>query len=557
MKRNKHLLLWSSLGTLALLIAAAAQEQVFEEWRVIQGEYARLSSGQGSEVFQPHLRQIVIPDLGVTDRCVTCHLGMAPGEARVAGHPVFDSHPDVVHDPGDYGCTVCHGGQGRATKSADAHGEVEFWPQPMIPARYSEAGCGSCHTHLKIPPAQRLQRGRALLERYDCLSCHTLDGRGGTLRTGAAAALVAPDLSRVGARAYDRDWLAGHQEKRRSGAPGWQDSFGEIRAADLPPIGAFLDSRVGAPRLIESKALFHSLGCRGCHPVNGVGGEDGPDLTLVGQKDPVLMNFSHLEGDRTVSNWLTEHLRAPARITAGSQMPYLGLGDAEIEKVTLYLFSLRRTAAPQAFWPLDRTRAEYLDEREFDPDGETLYRVFCAACHGPRGQGMRYPGLAAFPAIGNPDFLALASDRFIAEHIRRGRAGRRMPAWGEKSGGLRESEIDAIVAYLRGLGPATPLQEIAGADRWAKGNADEGARLYAAACAGCHGDRGEGGEGPALADPVLLETAGDTYLTETIRRGRKGTTMPSFETPSLVHRALTAEEIESVVVFIRSWEKDS
>ncbi len=556
MKRNKHLLLWSSLGTLALLLAAAGQEHVFEEWRVVQEEYDRELRRQGWADFQPHLRQIVIPDLGVTDRCVTCHLGMAPGERELAGHPVFDAHPDVVHDPSDYGCTVCHGGQGRATKTADAHGQVDFWPLPMIPSRYSEAGCGSCHTHLQIPQWRGLKRGQATLERYDCLSCHTLDGRGGTLRPGATATPAAPDLSRVGARGFDPEWAVKHETRHRQGDDGWEHGFESLAPADRSAIEAFLDSRVGAPRLIESKALFHSLGCRGCHPVNGVGGEDGPDLTLVGQKDPVLMNLSRLDGDRSVANWLSEHLKAPARVVAGSQMPYLGLSDGQVDQVTLYLFSLRRTRAPQAFWPLDRTRAEYLGEREFGADGETLYRVFCAACHGPEGQGMRYPGLAAFPAIGNPDFLALASDRFIGEHIRRGRTGRRMPAWGEKSGGLRESEIESIVAYLRSLAPA-PLAEADRPHRWADGDLEEGVRLYAAACASCHGPRGEGGEGPALADPVLLETAGDTYLSETIRRGRRGTTMPSFETPSLVHRALTPEEIESVVTFIRSWEKDS
>lgn len=557
MKANKHLLLWSSVGSLILLLTAAGQEHFLEDWRVIQQEYAQLLKPAGAENFQSRLHQIVVPALDVTDRCVSCHLGMAAGESAVQGHPVFDQHPDVVHNPGDFGCTVCHGGQGRATATEDAHGHVEFWPQPMIPVEYSEAGCGSCHTHLRIPRWDRLQRGRAVLERYDCLACHTVDGRGGTLRPFSDLPATAPDLSRVGARGYDSDWLVKHEENRRGGVPGWEQSFEEIPPRDQGALEDFLNSRVGAPELIQSKALFHSLGCRGCHPVNGVGGEDGPDLTLVGQKDPVLMDFSALGGERNVARWLAEHLRAPARVVSGSQMPYMGLSDAEIDRLTLYLFSLRRTPAPQAFWPLDRTRAEHLGEREFDGDGETLYRVFCAACHGPRGQGMRYPRLPAFPAIGNPDFLALASDEFIAENIRRGRPGRRMPPWGEKSGGLRETEIERIVAYLRSLGPAVSPEYREGPRRWANGDPEEGARLYAAACASCHGAQGEGGEGPALANPVLLETAGDTYLSETIRRGRQGTTMPAFDVPSLTHRALTPEEIESVVTFIRSWENDS
>jgi hypothetical protein len=58
---------------------------------------------------------------------------------------------------------------------------------------------------------------------------------------------------------------------------------------------------------------------------------------------------------------------------------------------------------------------------------------------------MRYPSMAAFPAIGNPDFLAVASDRFLAATVTHGRPGRRMPAWGEKL------EIDGQVLFrLRG-----------------------------------------------------------------------------------------------------------
>ncbi len=51
---------------------------------------------------------------------------------------------------------------------------------------------------------------------------------------------------------------------------------------------------------------------------------------------------------------------------------------------------------------IDRVRAEKLSEREFATDGATLYGTFCAACHGQGGEGMRYPGMAPFPAIGNP-----------------------------------------------------------------------------------------------------------------------------------------------------------
>ena len=144
MKANKHLLLWSSVGTLAVLLWAAVDENFLRDWRVIQWEVrARLPSSQ-ADGFTIQLRQIVSRQVGATDRCVSCHVGMAPGESGIEGDRIFGRHPDVVHDPASYGCTVCHGGQGRATASADAHGAVEHWPEPMLAKEYLFAGCGGC-----------------------------------------------------------------------------------------------------------------------------------------------------------------------------------------------------------------------------------------------------------------------------------------------------------------------------------------------------------------------------------------------------------------------------
>lgn len=50
-------------------------------------------------------------------------------------------------------------------------------------------------------------------------------------------------------------------------------------------------------------------------------------------------------------------------------------------------------------------------------NGSRLYAAHCASCHGAQGEG------GAGNALGNPVFLATASDSFIQEGIRRGRAG--------------------------------------------------------------------------------------------------------------------------------------
>lgn len=553
MRFYKHLLLWSSLGTLLLLGWAAVSENFLAGWRRAQETARSRLPPEDARAFPVELRQVVVPDLAAADRCTSCHVGMAPGEKGVPGDALLAPHPAVVHDPAVFGCTICHGGQGRATTAADAHGGVPHWPEPMLPRRYLHASCGTCHVPLAVPSASQLAGARDAFERNDCLSCHRVDGRGGTLRPGGQGGLEGPDLSRVGLRGWRRDWYAHHaaeRERARSGP--WRTSSGEIPEAERRAIDLFLASRMAAPGLVEAKALFNSLGCRGCHAVGGVGGADGPDLTRVGRRDPGQRPWAGVGGERTLERWFKEHFRAPARVTPGSLMPELGLGEEQIDLLTFYALSLRRSSLADAYQPRDRARAEKLGERDFATDGATIYGAFCAACHGQGGQGMRYPGLAPFPAISNPDFLEIAPDELIVETVRRGRPGRRMPGWGEAEGGLRPAEIDAVVRHVRSLGPA--YRPDGKPRRWVKGDAAEGERLYASACAGCHGAKGQGAEGPMLANPVLLRSASDSFLVETIRRGRRGTAMLGFDRPTPVRRALGAGEIESIVVYLRTWE---
>jgi mono/diheme cytochrome c family protein len=229
----------------------------------------------------------------------------------------------------------------------------------MLPRRYLYAGCGTCHTHLAVPNAAALARGRDAFERSDCLACHRVDGRGGTLRPGGQGGLEGPDLSRVGARGFRPDWYAHHEKEHARAATGpWRTAFAGLPEEDRRAVDVFLASRVGAPGLLEAKALFHSLGCRGCHAVGGVGGADGPDLTRVGQRDPGHRSWGGVQGEHTLTAWFRQHFQAPARVTPGSLMPELGLSEAEIDGLTFYLFALRRSALGDAYHPRDRARAE-------------------------------------------------------------------------------------------------------------------------------------------------------------------------------------------------------
>ncbi len=548
MSKNKYLLLITSLGALALLAAAAFQENFRSEWRTLQGQ------GQNEEGPIPvQLRQIVNPALNATDRCVSCHVTMAPGESSVTGSKVLVAHKPVVHDPAEWGCTICHAGQGPATTKEDAHGTVAFWPDPKIETRFSAAGCGTCHAPLGVPEQERFIQARNTFERLDCFACHKMDGRGGLVRPDGGG-MEGPDLSRVGVNGYNPTWYDQHWQQHREAKQGpWRTSFATVTEAERSLLADYLATRMGAPRLIEAKAVFHSTGCLGCHKVSGVGGDEGIDLSREGEKDPGQVSFAYVSGAHTVENWMAEHFRSPVSVVVGSQMPALGLSDREVDLLTLYMRSLRRKDLPGSFVPKDRVRAMRFGEREFAGDGATLFGTFCTGCHGGRGAGRRSPGMPSFPAIASPDFMSRVSDDFLLQTIRLGRPGRRMPAWGELAGGLRPDEIKKVVAYLRAI--SVPYQSDGRSARWVKGDAGEGKKLFGSICAGCHGSEGQGGEGPALNNQVLLTTATDSYFVQTISLGRVGTAMPGFRESHPARPTLNQMEIESIVSFLRTWER--
>jgi mono/diheme cytochrome c family protein len=358
------------------------------------------------------------------------------------------------------------------------------------------------------------------------------------------------DLSRVGITGYDAEWYPKHLAKAaQDPAPAWKN-FAPVVEMDRARLAMFLATRVGASRLVDAKAVFHSSGCMGCHKVSGVGGDEGPELSRAGEKDPGQIDFAPVPEKPVLANWLGEHFRSPGGVVAGSQMPVLGLGEDEIDALTMYVLSLRRRDMPATYTPRDRVKATRFGEREFATDGATIFGAFCAGCHGADGLGRRSPGMAAFPAIAGTDFQSRASDVFVRETITHGRPGRRMPAWGEISGGLKPDEIARVVGYLRSMSGVSAKPEPAFT---AQGDAEMGKQFFAASCSGCHGRKGEGGEGPALNNRVLLGSATDTFLVETITNGRKGTGMPAMGEPSTVHRTYSRTEIEAIVSYLRTW----
>jgi cytochrome c2 len=149
---------------------------------------------QSNEKFDYSLRQINVNGDQIVDRCETCHLGVRqplelkavnfkrPGKKLDANARAFVSHPSKellqIHDVERFGCSSCHGGNGRATTSVvKGHGRHRFWLHPLHERENMEAGCQQCHSQDRVlQGANVLTKGKDLFQERGCVGCHRYEG---------------------------------------------------------------------------------------------------------------------------------------------------------------------------------------------------------------------------------------------------------------------------------------------------------------------------------------------------------------------------------------------
>ena len=286
-------------------LAITPAKNHFSEWRHYQNSYLRMIRGRGDAVtlqrhFKGGIQQIWLPELGVVDRCTSCHVGLKETSLTDVSLQPFRRHPVIPHNTDQFGCVMCHRGQGAATTVEEAHDSTLAWEQPILPARYIESSCGQCHRGPLLGTPQ-LNEGRHLLARYGCVNCHTVKlPEGGTMK----AEDDAPPLSHI-ADKTTREWIfAWLKDPQAYAVSATMPNF-KLSDADARDISAFLianstpipndamslsasalkaasDPTVGA-------SLYGESFCATCHAVqnaagNVVGGDIGPELTRIGNK---------------------------------------------------------------------------------------------------------------------------------------------------------------------------------------------------------------------------------------------------------------------------------
>jgi ubiquinol-cytochrome c reductase cytochrome b subunit len=102
-------------------------------------------------------------------------------------------------------------------------------------------------------------------------------------------------------------------------------------AAPSPPVASVVHLPANAR---EGAKLFQSLGCVGCHRVNGTGGTAGPDL-------------SHEALRGRARQWLVSQIRDPQSHDPNTGMPaFASLSDAQVNQLADYLLSLGAQGTP-------------------------------------------------------------------------------------------------------------------------------------------------------------------------------------------------------------------
>jgi mono/diheme cytochrome c family protein len=215
-----------------------------------------------------------------------------------------------------------------------------------------------------------------------------------------------------------------------------------------------------APELARGQELFETVGCRGCHKLDGVGGNIGPELDRVGA--------------RRSPDWLRQHFLEPAAVTPGSGMPPQKFAEPDIDAIVLFMLSQTGERLPGFYGSMKVIPSADEGRRLFQLKG-------CIGCHSVGGQGGK---------VGPPldDVGLRRKPEWMMQHFRDPQSvspGSVMPRFG-----FTEAEARALTDFLLHLRD----QKVALSIPSLMAPSDRGREVFRKyGCAGCHGPEGKGG----------------------------------------------------------------
>jgi len=576
--------------------------QFFHKWERHQTAYfdqARAmakteTERAGLEGRSPRIEQIIVTRFGDNrvDRCTTCHIGNDDPRFKdhaqpLRSHPFSEELGDKLvngkwerrHKFSDFGCTVCHDGQGRGLDTFDAHGEDHYWPSPMLgfvtqnwradfkpklkDKTLMQANCALCHTEDNFKGTPLVAKGRQLFFDKNCYGCHKIEG--------LAAGTLGPELSEVGKK-FKPDYLwESIVEPRANSATSFMPKF-DLNDEEVKALVVFLKSRrgmnfsetsldryraglnqgkaessasegvvattlktepgAGASLIALGEKLINDRSCLACHKLGNRDGGIAPELSFEG-----------LLKDET---WTMKHFRDPRSRISDSIMPSFSFPDTEFQAMTAYLMSLKTPPVLN--------------------DSSGTYSTLCARCHGDlgNGKGLISVYLDPYPRdLTKAGFMNSKTEERLMKSIREGVTGTSMPAWGRV---LNDEQIRGVLDHIqknyvkdsrrplktRPLPETNPVQASAE-------SINRGEQLYLQRCTGCHGKKADG-KGPNsldiqprprnLRNADFMNSISDRRLFESILYGVQGTAMPPW-----VDYGLTQKDVGDLVNYLRSFNQ--
>jgi mono/diheme cytochrome c family protein len=335
------------------------------------------------------IKQVVNDDLGIVDRCHSCHAGITTKGFDEANQPL-KTHSKVVglpalapglpergildvHPIEAFGCTPCHRGQGYATTTAQkGHGELEYVHTPLLRGKYNQATCFKCHDYeIDIAGGEVVSLGRKLFHEYGCIGCHSV----GALEREDKTRYIGPTLDEIGTKVYPEwltPWINAPKEFRAdTKMPRFFLNPEEIKnvASYLWQISQKTSESVTVPSfdagVVEAgKDRFEKVGCLGCHRINDNGGQFAPNLTNIGEK----ARYDYLV------SWIAD----PKKHQPQGRMPSLRLSEEEAKEIASYLTTLR-TKEPGG------EQVDFSDPQRAQAGFALVARYGCFGCHRIKG----------------------------------------------------------------------------------------------------------------------------------------------------------------------------
>lgn len=567
------------------------QTAYFDQARAMAKSDAERTALEGRS---PRIEQIIVTAFGgknQVDRCTTCHIGSDDPRFKdhaqpLRAHPFSEELGDRMvngkwgrrHKFSDFGCTVCHDGQGRGLETADAHGEDHYWPSPMLgyvtqnwrgdfkpklkDKAFMQANCAQCHTDENFKSTSLVAKGRQLFFEKNCYGCHKVEG--------LSAGTLGPDLSEVGKK-FKLDYLwESIVEPRANSATSFMPKFG-LSEEETKALVVFLKSRrginfsetsldryraslnkdkqeastgtaaettpkveavAGGSLIALGERLINDRSCLACHKLGNRDGGVAPDLSF--------------EGLLKDEKWTMDHFRDPRSRVSDSIMPTFNFPDTEYQAMTAYLMNLK-TPPPLV-------------------DSSGMYSTLCSRCHGDLGdgKGMIAVYLDPYPRdLTKAGFMSSKSDERLMKSIREGVAGTSMPAWGRV---LNDDQIRGVLDHIRKNYVKEPVRQLkprqvpdtnpVAADA---ASVKRGEQIFLQRCTGCHGKKADG-KGPNSIDMLprprnlrnadFVTSTNDRRMFEAILYGVQGTAMPPW-----VDYGLSQKDVGDLVNYLRSFNK--